>query len=92
GRSLISFRTPQWKYIRTERMNGSATALSEETYNLKNDPGEKHNLHAGGNKEAEAFEKQARDAIAAHLKKQDGRDIDAEKERIRARLRQISGK
>jgi len=92
GRSLISFRTPHWKYIRTERMKGSAAALSEETYNLKNDPGEKHNLHAIGNKEAEAFEKQARAAIAAHLKKQGGRDIDAEKERIRARLRQIAGK
>ena len=87
---LVSFRTPQWKYIRTEKTGGSAAVLAEEIYDLRSDPGEKQNLHAGGNREAEAFAKQAEDAIAGHSEKQ-GR-IEDEKDRIRARLKRISKK
>ena len=85
-RRLVSFRTPRWKYICTERMKGSSTALSEEIYDLKNDPGENRNIHASGDKEVEAFKTRALAKITEYLY---NRGTDYRKERIRARLRKL---
>ena len=67
GRRLASFRTPRWKYIRTEIMKDSGTALSEEIYNLKSDPREKCNIHASVDKEVEAFKTRALAKITEYL-------------------------
>ena len=87
---LVSFRTAYWKYIRTERLKRSAAAVAEEIYNLKNDPTEKHNLHASGDRQADDFELEAEAMIAEHKKQQGA--IEDEKERIRAKLRRITKK
>lgn len=87
GRRLVSFRTPRWKYIRTERMKGSSTVLSEEIYDLKNDPGENRNIHALGDKEIGAFKKQALAKITGYLY---NTGTDYKKDRIRAEFKQIA--
>ncbi len=59
GRRLISYRTPDWKYIRAESLDEADTLLSEEVYDLKKDPKERHNLHGTEGEEARAFELEA---------------------------------
>jgi len=58
----ISYRMPEWKYIRNELLSGGF--LSEEIYFLANDRGETNNLHGVGNEEADKFEWEARKKIS----------------------------
>ena len=88
---LISYRTLEWKYIRTECLDEADTILSEEVYDLRNDPREEHNLCDSEAGEVKAFKLEAAAKVLEfkQLKRED--EIAYEKERIRAKLRRIPG-
>jgi arylsulfatase A-like enzyme len=88
-RRLISYRTPDWKYIRTESLDEVNTLVSEELYHLRNDPREGHNLHGSGDGEAEAFKLEAVNKIMEFKRLKREEKTAYEKERIRARLRKL---
>ena len=90
NRRLISYRTPEWKYIRTERLDEADTVLSEELYDLKNDPKERHNLYDSEAGEARAFKLEAVNKILEFKKLKREEETAYEKERIRAKLKRIS--
>jgi len=83
----MAYRTPDWKYIRTESLDEASTVLSEEVYDLRNDPQEKHNLY--GSEEARAFELEAVDRILEFKQLKREAKTANEMERIRARLRKL---
>ncbi len=87
GRRFIAYRTPNWKYIRTESLDEASTVLSEEVYDLRNDPQEGHNLH--GSEEARAFELEAVNRILEFKQLKREAKTANEMERIRARLKKI---
>lgn len=89
GRRLIAYRTPEWKYIRTESLDEANTLLSEELHDLRNDPQERHNLHGSENEEAKAFELEAVNKILEFKQLQSEEKTADEKERIRAKLRKL---
>ncbi|MFC1992491.1 sulfatase [Chloroflexota bacterium] len=91
GQRLISYRTTQWKYIRTETLEKADTLLLEELYDLKSDPAELHNLHGQAEGEAKAFELGAIDKIMEFKKVKGAQNIAHEKERIKARLKSLPG-
>ena len=62
-RRNIAYRTPGWKYICNETLDGGSECR-EEVYNLANDPREIRNLHGRNNEQADRFEIYARGKIA----------------------------
>ena len=82
----IGYRVPGWKYIRTESLGATDTIPAEETYDLKNDPGETKNLHHRGSSEASDFELQARNKILQFKKRRIEEEITHEKHRIKAKI------
>jgi arylsulfatase A-like enzyme len=90
NQSLISYRTPEWKYIRTEILNEADTLISEEVYHLTSDPREENNLNGSAVREVKSFKKEALANIAAFKNLKHQQEAAYEKERIRARLRTIS--
>jgi len=86
-RRLISYRTHDLKYIRTERLDEVNTVLSEEVYDLRNDPQERRNLH--GSAETRTFELEAVNRILQFKQLKSEQKTANEKERIRARLKKI---
>ena len=89
GRRHIAYRTPDWKYIRTESLGEVVTLLSEELYHLRNDPKEGHNLHGLGDGEAKAFKLEAVNKILELKRLKREEETAYEKERIRAKLKKI---
>ncbi len=89
GRRYMAYRTPEWKYIRTESLDEANSVLSEELYDLRNDPQERHNLH--GSEEARAFELEAVNRILEFKQLKREAKTANEMERIRARARQLKG-
>ncbi len=85
----ISYRTPEWKYIRTENLDGVNTLLSEEVYNLRDDPRERNNLHGLEDDKARAFALEAVSKILEFKKLKREEETAYEKARIRARLKKI---
>jgi arylsulfatase A-like enzyme len=86
---LISYRTPNWKYIRTESLDESNTVLSEELYDLENDPGERRNLHGSGDGKARAFKSEAVKKIKEFKRLKSEEKTAYEKGRIKARLKKL---
>jgi len=89
GQRLISYRTPNWKYIRTESLDKANALLSEEVYDLRNDPQERHNLHGTEDEKARAFEQKAIDKLQGFKQLKSEEKTAYEKERIRARLKRL---
>ncbi len=86
---LLSYRTPEWKYIRTESMDEAGTVLSEEVYDLRNDPKEKYNLQGSENGHAKTFELEAVNKILEFKRLKREEKIAYEKERIKERLSKL---
>jgi len=85
---LIAYRTPRWKYIRTEGLD--KTLFSEELYNLVSDPQEKHNQHGSEDEEARAFELEAAEKIRKCQQLYSSQARTAyEKQRIKAKLSKL---
>lgn len=89
GRRYIAYRTPEWKYIRTEGLGEVNTLISEELYNLRDDPKEGRNLYGLGDGEAKAFKLKAVNKIMELKRLKREEETAYEKERIRARLKKI---
>lgn len=85
----ISYRTPEWKYIRTESLDEASTLLLEELYDLKNDPQERHNRHRSEAEAARAFELEAIAKILEFKQLKSEEKTAYEKERIRAKLKKL---
>lgn len=85
----IGYRVSGWKYIRTESLGATDTILAEETYDLKNDPGETRNLHHRGSSEASDFELQAKNKILQFKKRRIEEEITYEKHRIKAKIKTL---
>ncbi len=89
GQRLISYRVPEWKYIRTESLDDTNTVLLEELYDLGSDPQEKHNLHESDDEKAKTFKLTAIDKIQEFKRLKDEEKASHERERIRARLKKL---
>ena len=79
GKTRISYRTVEWKYILDEETNG------EELYNLQNDPQEKNNL---ADKEPQKVA-DYRSIVMKHIRmveKSKDAVITAEKEKVRHKI------
>ena len=88
-RRSIAYRTPAWKYIETETSNASGVELTEELFDLRNDPGEIRNLHGESNGEADSFELEAKGRIAEFKQLKVEGATGYEKQRIRAKLKKL---
>jgi arylsulfatase A-like enzyme len=87
---IIAYRTPEWKYIRTESTIIPDTVLTEEFYHLKDDPREKVNLAGLETAAAQEFKAEAAAALA-ELKKTKTEELTAlEKERVKRKLGKIA--
>jgi len=86
---FIAYRTPEWKYIRTESPNEANTMVSEEVYDLRNDPKERHNMHGSEDEEARAFELEAVNKILEFKRLKSEEKTAYEKERIRAKFKKL---
>ncbi len=89
GQRLISYRTPEWKYIRAESLDEADTLLSEEVYDLKKDPKERHNLHGSDSEEARVFELEAVNKILEFKREKTEEKTAYETERIRTKLKKL---
>lgn len=89
GRRFIAYRTPEWKYILTESLDGANTVLSEEVYDLRNDPQERHNLHGTDSTEVKAFAQEAINKFTGFKQLKREQKTAYEKERIRAKLKKL---
>ncbi len=85
----ISYRTSDWKYIRTESLDEANTLVSEEVYNLKDDPREGNNLHGSEDRKAIAFELEAVKKVLEFKQLKREEETAYEKARIRARLKKL---
>ena len=88
---IIAYRTSNWKYIRTENVD-NGFVLGEETYYLTDDPYEKKNLHGTDNKEINRFESEAKREIAQFKQLKAEEATNYEKQRIKAKLRNLYSK
>jgi len=88
---IIAYRTPDWKYIRTESTTIPDEILTEEIYNLKDDPGETVNLAGRETAAAEKFKAEAATAIS-ELKKTKTEEFTTiiEKERVKRKLGRLA--
>jgi arylsulfatase A-like enzyme len=87
---IIAYRRAEWKYILTENLETPGVTLTEELYDLRNDPGETKNLHGTKAQAAKRFELEARDKISQFRKSKTTEATAYEKERIRARLKKLA--
>jgi arylsulfatase A-like enzyme len=71
---MFSYRTPGWKYIRVETAAPPHSLVSEEIYNLEDDPKENRNLNAHETPEVLRFKLEAVKAVE-RLKKEKARDL-----------------
>ncbi|UCH51050.1 MAG: hypothetical protein JSV54_08620, partial [Chloroflexota bacterium] len=78
---------PGWKYIRTESLDG--IVITEEVYDLENDPGEMRNLRDGDNKRANRFKVEAEQKIKEFKLSKIDVAMSHEKQRIREKLGKI---
>jgi len=85
----FSYRTPGWKYIRTESLNVSGLVLREEVYDLTNDPGETENLHGTDTEEVKNFEEEALDKLSQFKQLKVEESTDYEKQRIKVKLSRL---
>jgi arylsulfatase A-like enzyme len=88
GWAMVAYRVPDWKYMRTERLDG--TLLSEAIYDLNNDPSEASNLYGGNNEAANRFKLEAEQKIAQFKQIKVGQATAYEKQRIKAKLKKVS--
>jgi arylsulfatase A-like enzyme len=86
---FLAYRTPEWKYIRTESLDSEGSVLGEELYDLRNDPGETRNLHGSDMEAAKEFELEAKSKLAQFKKFKTRESTAYEKERIKARLKKL---
>jgi len=84
--TMISYRIPGWKYIRTDNLDGS---LLEEIYDLTDDQGETRNLHGMSTAEVKRFEAEATKKLAEFKQRKAKQFTDNEKVRIRAKLNKL---
>ena len=89
GQRLLAYRTPNWKYIRTESLDEANALLSEEIYDLRNDPQERHNLHSTEDEEARAFELEAINELIRFKQLKSEKNTAYEEERIKAKIREL---
>lgn len=91
-RRLIAYRTPVWKYIRTEGYsNGSSEVLlSEEIYNLKDDPGETTNLNGLQTDEVRRFRRGAIKSVSQFKKDKLVQATNVERQRIKQKAKELS--
>ncbi|MBN2463331.1 MAG: sulfatase [Dehalococcoidia bacterium] len=88
----IAYRTPGFKYIKTEAINDIAfegVILSEEVYNLKDDPGEKVNLNNLETREVQEFKFDATKSISWFKQQKKKEFTEFEVERLRKRVRKL---
>jgi arylsulfatase A-like enzyme len=86
---LLSYRTPGWKYILTESGTSPETVLSEELYNLRDDPGEMANLNSLETKERRNFKREALKAISL-LKQAKVKELTiSEMDRVKRRVKKL---
>lgn len=80
---ISSYRTPKWKYIRTESATPPRKLISEEIYDLQDDPGEKVNLNDTETEAILRFKLEAIKAIEQFKKGKKEELTDFEKMRIK---------
>lgn len=86
---VISYRIPEWKYIRTESLDAASDVLIEEVYDLTNDPGETRNLHGMDMEESKRFESEAVKKVAEFRQLRLRVTADYERQRIKAKLSKL---
>jgi arylsulfatase A-like enzyme len=85
----ISCRSEDWKYICTEKYDG--TNVKQELYDLKNDPGETKNLQLSQKEKAREFELKVLQ-FKHMLEEEDlGKITSAEKKRIKDKINKVRG-
>jgi arylsulfatase A-like enzyme len=89
GQRLLAYRTPSWKYIRTEATDASEATLAEELYYLQNDPRENNNLHGASIEEAKRFESEAKGKLLQFKELKIKEKTKHEKERVKSRLKKL---
>jgi len=88
-KAQISYRTPNWKYIRSESLDSSGLVLKEEVYNLINDPGETKNLHGTDLEEVRRFHAEAINKLSQFKQLKVEESTDYEKQRIKTKLSKL---
>lgn len=86
---ILSYRIPNWKYIRTESVAPPKTLLSEEIYNLQHDPKEQQNLIDKETEETLRFKIEAIKAIDNFKKTKRGKLTNIEIDRIKDRVKKL---
>lgn len=87
--TIVAYRTPRWKYIRTESLNREESALREELYDLRNDQGETKNLHGAGIEAARKFELEAKNKVSQFKQLKIEERTLYEKERVKVSLKKL---
>jgi arylsulfatase A-like enzyme len=87
---IFSYRTPQWKYIRTESLADPQTVLVEEVYNLQNDPEETVNLNSLEAEEIQEFKHEALKAIVQVKQRKLAEMTVFEAERVREKIKKLA--
>ena len=89
---LLAYRTEGCKYIRTEgyRPDESEVLLSEEVYDLKDDPAETLNLNETQIKEKLKFKQEAINHLSQFKKDKKEQATSIERERIKSKAKKIS--
>jgi len=86
---ILAYRTPKWKYIRTESTVFPNSVLAEELYNLRDDPGETANLIGLETDEVRKFKLEAINALEQLKKSKIEHSTSFEKLRVRDRLKKL---
>lgn len=86
---ISSYRTPKWKYIRTESATPPRKLIAEEIYNLQDDPGEKVNLNGTETEAIFRFKLEAIGAIEQFKKEKEEKLTSFEKERIKDQIKKL---
>jgi len=87
--TILAYRMPKWKYIRTESTLFPNRVLTEELYNLKDDPGEKANLIWLETDEVRKFKLEAINALEQFKKSKMEQSTSFEKSRIKDRIKKL---
>jgi arylsulfatase A-like enzyme len=86
---MFAYRTPSMKYIRTVLAEQPGQLVSEEIYDLQQDPSERHNLHGSNDVEITRFKQEAVMAIEQLVEEKRQSRTSLEKLRIRQALKKL---
>jgi arylsulfatase A-like enzyme len=86
---ILAYRTPRWKYIRTESTVFPNSVLAEELYNLRDDPGETVNLIGLETDEVRKFKLEAINALEQLKKSKIEHSTSFERLRVKNKIKKL---